>query len=237
MSHVYTLEEALDVIINGQYGKDVRQAIYDGIYRTFEEGHAGSTDLVAREGITNLTLATDAALNEMNLHSGRTVLLDDVQIATANSTLTLAKPFVEFDRVWIHVRGHAPYDGEYRLIFGNGYKVTVPIPHAPENSGAFDIFLDIANEQSAICKFVGAEDYEAIGGGNVKTETFYIDEFPLVMYDDEEDQHELDLNTRNFKITNATGAYVTVIGYGYKGSDTGTAIGLVLDTSGIVHLV
>lgn len=237
MAHVYTLEEALDVIINGQYGKDVRQAIYDGIYRTFEEGHAGSTDLVAREGITNLTLATEAAINEMNLHSGRTVLLEETQIATANSTLTMARPFTDFDKVWIQVRAYPQYNGEFRLVFGNGYKVTVPIPHWADYTGAFDIFLDIAHEYHAVCKYVGQELYTAIGGGATKTDLYSIDEFPLQMYDDEDNQHELDLATRNFKITNCTGAYVSVIGYGFKGTDTGTATGLVLDTNGIVHFV
>ena len=41
-------------ILSSRYGKDVRQAIHDSIHDCYEDGKAGSTDLIAREQIANL---------------------------------------------------------------------------------------------------------------------------------------------------------------------------------------
>lgn len=43
------IQEYLDLIKNAIYGKDVRQAIHDGIQQCYYDGHAGSTDLEARQ--------------------------------------------------------------------------------------------------------------------------------------------------------------------------------------------
>lgn len=48
------IEEFLNKILSSRYGKDVRQAIHDGIHQCYEDGKAGATDLVAREQIANL---------------------------------------------------------------------------------------------------------------------------------------------------------------------------------------
>ncbi|HJC90067.1 MAG TPA: hypothetical protein H9695_03735, partial [Candidatus Mediterraneibacter excrementigallinarum] len=48
------IEENLKKILSSRYGKDVRQAIHDGIHDCYEDGKAGATDLVAREQIANL---------------------------------------------------------------------------------------------------------------------------------------------------------------------------------------
>lgn len=48
------IEEFLNKILSSRYGKDVRQAIHDGIHQCYEDGKAGSTDLIARERIDNL---------------------------------------------------------------------------------------------------------------------------------------------------------------------------------------
>ena len=44
-----SIQEYLDLIKNAIYGKDVRQAIHDGIQQCYYDGKAGSTDLEARQ--------------------------------------------------------------------------------------------------------------------------------------------------------------------------------------------
>lgn len=48
------IEEYLDKIKNAVYGRDVRDAIHDGIHQCYEDGKAGAVDLVAREEIAEL---------------------------------------------------------------------------------------------------------------------------------------------------------------------------------------
>ena len=48
------IEQNLQKILSSRYGKDVRQAIHDGIHDCYEDGKAGVVDLVAREQIANL---------------------------------------------------------------------------------------------------------------------------------------------------------------------------------------
>lgn len=45
------IEENLKKILNSRFGKDVRQAIHDGIHDCYEDGKAGAVDLTARERI------------------------------------------------------------------------------------------------------------------------------------------------------------------------------------------
>ena len=48
------IEQLLKQILGTKLGKDMRQAIHDGIEQCYEDGKAGATDLVAREQIANL---------------------------------------------------------------------------------------------------------------------------------------------------------------------------------------
>lgn len=48
------IEQNLQKLLTSRYGKDVLQAIHDGIHDCYEDGKAGATDLVARERIDNL---------------------------------------------------------------------------------------------------------------------------------------------------------------------------------------
>ena len=48
------IEEFLNKILSSRYGKDVRQAIHDGIYQCYEDGKVGAVDLLARKRIDNL---------------------------------------------------------------------------------------------------------------------------------------------------------------------------------------
>lgn len=43
------IQQNLAKILNSRYGRDVRQSIHDGIHNCYEDGKAGSIDLVARE--------------------------------------------------------------------------------------------------------------------------------------------------------------------------------------------
>ena len=48
------IEELLNQILSAVFGKDVRQAIHDGIEQCYEDGKVGAVDLVARQRIDNL---------------------------------------------------------------------------------------------------------------------------------------------------------------------------------------
>lgn len=48
------IEEILNKILSAVFGKDVRQAIHDGIEQCYEDGKVGAVDLVARQRIDNL---------------------------------------------------------------------------------------------------------------------------------------------------------------------------------------
>lgn len=48
------IQENLKKILSAVWGKDVRQAIHDSIHDCYEDGKAGTTDLIAREKIDNL---------------------------------------------------------------------------------------------------------------------------------------------------------------------------------------
>lgn len=48
------IQENLQKILSAVWGKDVRQAIHDAIHDCYEDGSAGSVDLIAREGVENL---------------------------------------------------------------------------------------------------------------------------------------------------------------------------------------
>lgn len=62
------IEEFLNKILSSRYGKDVRQAIHDGIHQCYEDGKVGATDLIARERINNLfELAPGATTGDAEL--------------------------------------------------------------------------------------------------------------------------------------------------------------------------
>lgn len=48
------IEEILKQLLAARFGKDVRQAIHDGIEQCYEDGKVGAVDLVARQRIDNL---------------------------------------------------------------------------------------------------------------------------------------------------------------------------------------
>ena len=55
------IQEYLDKIKNAVYGREVRQAIHDGIEECYKDGKAGAVDLVAREQIAELVAPSGEA--------------------------------------------------------------------------------------------------------------------------------------------------------------------------------
>ncbi len=55
------IETYLEQIKNAIYGREVRQAIHDGIHQCYEDGKAGAVDLVAREQIAQLVAPSGEA--------------------------------------------------------------------------------------------------------------------------------------------------------------------------------
>lgn len=64
------IETNLQNILDAVYGKDVRQAIHDAIHDCYEDGKAGSTDLIAREILNNLVGSYGGAITRTTLWSG-----------------------------------------------------------------------------------------------------------------------------------------------------------------------
>ena len=238
MATVYDIETALEYILTAQYGKDVRQAIHDAIHACFAEGGSGSIDLTAREGIQNLTLATEAALAEMNLHSGRTKLIDEQTVAAATETITLPKAFNEFDRLWVHIANiplNNGADASLPKLQINNYKLPVALPSSTIATTTVDVFFDGITSNTAIVKVINVPTDLSVGGGATSVKNYFIDEYSLPATD--ESSTALNMSTRVLKLINCATATVSVVGYGMKSTDSGTATGLVRDTDGIVHFV
>lgn len=73
-----SIQEYLDLIKNAIYGKDVRQAIHDGIQQCYYDGRAGATDLEARQrleadeaNITSLTSRMSTAEGDIDTLDAR----------------------------------------------------------------------------------------------------------------------------------------------------------------------
>ena len=64
------IETYLEQIKNAIYGREVRQAIHDGIETCYNEGKAGATDLIARERITEVNDSLSARIDEIIAPSG-----------------------------------------------------------------------------------------------------------------------------------------------------------------------
>lgn len=83
------IERNLETILSATYGRDVRQAIHDSIHDCYEDGKAGSTDLVAREQYNSLVADLGGNRDETDLWTG-TAYLPETEIS-------LSDEITEFD--------------------------------------------------------------------------------------------------------------------------------------------
>lgn len=65
------IQDYLDLIKNAIYGKDVRQAIHDGIQQCYYDGKAGSTDLEARQRLDSVEPRLESAESDINVLDAR----------------------------------------------------------------------------------------------------------------------------------------------------------------------
>lgn len=70
------IADYLNKILKSVYGKDVRQAIHDAIHQCYEDGNAGSIDLVARENIDLANKRIDNITANANVTDGNSELVD-----------------------------------------------------------------------------------------------------------------------------------------------------------------
>lgn len=71
-----SIQEHLDLIKNAIYGKDVRQAIHDGIQQCYYDGKAGSTDLEARQRLDSAEGSISSLGSRMSTAEGDINTLD-----------------------------------------------------------------------------------------------------------------------------------------------------------------
>lgn len=93
-----TIQDYLNKIKTAIYGKDVRQAIHDAIFKCYEDGKAGSIDLVARENINTLTNQVAAMDPENNLQRTGGTMAGDIAM-DGNKITGLADPIADGDAV------------------------------------------------------------------------------------------------------------------------------------------
>lgn len=93
-----TIQDYLNKIKTAIYGKDVRQAIHDAIFKCYEDGKAGSIDLVARENINTLTNQVAAMDPENNLQKTGGTMTGDIAM-NGNKITGLADPIADGDAV------------------------------------------------------------------------------------------------------------------------------------------
>lgn len=93
-----TIQDYLNKIKTAIYGKDVRQAIHDAIFKCYEDGKAGSIDLVARENINTLTNQVAAMDPENNLQKTGGIMSGDINM-NGNKVTGLPDPSANSDAV------------------------------------------------------------------------------------------------------------------------------------------
>lgn len=114
------IETNLQTIITAVHGRDVRQAIHDAIHDCYEDGKAGSTDLVARERISEIVTDSTGSL------SGYSVQTENITLGTLNQSgsnynYTGSKTFANNVTI-IDV-----------VAYSSGYGAGIPISYKYEN--------------------------------------------------------------------------------------------------------
>ena len=82
----YGIDEALDDIAAAQKGEEVRKALYAEALVLNREGHAGSTDMIARQQIANLQTSVNGQISTLRTEVGEDI--DDLEEALNSGLAT-----------------------------------------------------------------------------------------------------------------------------------------------------
>lgn len=82
----YGIDEALDDIAEAQKGEEVRKALYAEALVLNREGHAGSTDMIARQQIANLQTSVNGQISTLRTEVGEDI--DDLEEALNSGLAT-----------------------------------------------------------------------------------------------------------------------------------------------------
>lgn len=82
----YGIDEALDDIAAAQKGEEVRKALYAEALVLNREGHAGSTDMIARQQIANLQTSVNGQISTLRTEVGEDI--DDLETALNSGLAT-----------------------------------------------------------------------------------------------------------------------------------------------------
>lgn len=140
------IQEYLDLIKNAVYGRDVRQAIHDGIHQCYEDGRAGAIDLVAREEIAELVApsgeapsaaeVTDARIGADGISYTSLGLANRTQFSNLNDSLFAAQ-LIDILKMWKYPIPAQPLNG---VTFTYIDKAKYQISGTASASTVLDIF-------------------------------------------------------------------------------------------------
>lgn len=82
----YGIDEALDDIAAAQKGEEVRKALYAEALVLNREGHAGSTDMIARQQVANLQTSVNGQISTLRTEVGEDI--DDLETALNSGLAT-----------------------------------------------------------------------------------------------------------------------------------------------------
>ncbi len=136
------IQEYLEQIRLARYGKDVRQAIHDAIHQCYEDGKAGSVDLVARESIEALQEDINSKTEKMEIATTTSTTIQGTKHGGFRLTKMLANtiqngvpsPATSFpllstgDCVEMIVGGHNTTSGAYSSTYTSYICNKYPIP-------------------------------------------------------------------------------------------------------------
>ena len=105
-----SIVEILAVILEAKYGRDVRQAIHDGIEQCYEDGRAGVNDLQARQMIERIIAVNDQQSVDLAGLTARVEELEGGGGGSSSGTTTTEVPTVIFD---------CGYEDFSRIEYGN----------------------------------------------------------------------------------------------------------------------
>lgn len=85
-NETYTIVDALNELAKAAKGEDVRRALYATAYVLNKEGHSGSVDIQAREGLQNLTTSVNSEISEFEEDINGSVSAMQTQIDNIDTT-------------------------------------------------------------------------------------------------------------------------------------------------------